>query len=122
MRRVSYKDYLKINKNIFITPQIGYLNAKFVDSGEYHKILCYTIDGILPVVFNPIRYFNENLVGNTLSSAQAESNTYISLDPGVPFDNRDTIPALIEDKCYGNIELKQSNIEIPDNNILIVSA
>ena len=119
---INFTDYLKVNPNIFVTPLIGYVNARFLNSGEQHKILCYTVDGNTPIILNPIRYFDESIVGSTINSAQVESNTYISTTAGTAFENVIDLPAYIENKCYGNVKLKQINKSIPgqqSNNFVI---
>lgn len=111
---MTHQEYLQINnKSIFITPLIGYLNATFVDSGEKRKILCYTIDGKTPIIFNPIRYFDSSLIGNTMDTAEVESNTYIATTAGTTFDNKTSVPGYVTNKSYGKINLKQITGQLP---------
>lgn len=112
---MTYQDYFEINKNIFVTPLIGYVNAKFVDSGITRKVLCYTVDEVIPIIFNPIRYFDDSLVGDTIDNAQVESGKFIPIKAGTALENRTSIPGYIEDKCYGNVEFKATSLDIPDN-------
>lgn len=106
-------DYLS-DKDIFITPSIGYINAKFIDDNVTKKVLCYSIDGKTPIIFNPIRYYSDSLIGDTIDNASVESDTYIATQAGAIFENRTELLGFISKKNYGSILLKQVTGPIPN--------